>query len=176
VLIYPPCQARISNPPLGIAVIGAILKDAGFQVTAFDLNLAFYLYFISRKSLSSCITVLRGEIEAMEHRSCNLLRTQARLFAKLKGLMAGLSCVEDIDDDIRVMRAKADFLSPSRLRLAHDRIDAAIRCLDGVYYPAKHNFASFTTGRSLQSWRDVGDYVESANNPFPAYHRHSAGY
>lgn len=80
-LVFPPVWGPFS-PPLGPAVLVELLRERGFDATAFDLNLAFYRYVLSDAQVAESLHTLQSRFADLEVQK-NLSLPEAQEYVRL---------------------------------------------------------------------------------------------
>ena len=171
-LIQPPQWYPVS-PHLAVPLLKGQLKNAGFDVHAYDLNVEFFNHLLTREMAEKCDAKAReilavsseeyknADISEIEKNGSYDEKTHCLKYLTIKKFYEDYAdeipfVIENIEDAVRVMRDKEDFYVPEKLSRAKHIIRLALRLVSMPYAPNEIDLDNYFANPLLNlDWNNI---------------------
>ena len=178
ILLIQPPQWCPSSPYLAVPLLTGQLKREGFDAKAYDLNIEFFNYLLTKEHLSLCDKAARdflseaapefenADIALIEKNGSYEEKNRCLKYLTIKKFYADFgdevpSLIENIENAVAVTRSKEDFFVPEKLFEAKHIIKASLRLASMPYAPNEIDFDNYFSNPLYNlDWVNVRAQVE----------------
>lgn len=178
ILLIQPPQWCPASPYLAVPLLSGGLKREGFDVKAYDLNIEFFNYLLTKENLVSCDNFARKFLEeaAPDYENADISeiekngdyheKNRCLKYLTIKKFYSDYTeeipeLIEKIEYAVGVTRSKEDFFVPEKLFEAKHIIKTALRLASMPYAPNEIDFDNYFSNPLYNlDWENVRAQVE----------------